>query len=198
MSANVHSTEAIERFRLAVLKFGEQCERGLEEIEGETRRMIDWLENDRPKFWRLQLHKAHDEVHQAKINLQRCMNYPLAQERPSCHEERAALKSAQQRLDYCRDKVERVKHWCREIQHELLEYQGRVTQLTSCTEIDVPRAAATLKRLLDQLAAYQETRSGAGQGEQVSMARPVDECDDNVDNKPLQSDDSGPNFGVNE
>ncbi len=186
MSANVHSTDAIERFRLAVLTFGEQCERGLEEIEGETRRMIDWLENDRPKYWRLQLHKAHDDVHQTKINLQRCLNYPIADERPSCHEERAALKTAQARLDYCRDKVERVKHWCREIQHELLEYQGRVTQLTSCAEIDIPQAAATLKRLLAQLAAYQETRSGVEQGNEVSMARPLTESEDSA----ITSDDS--------
>jgi hypothetical protein len=168
MSADVQSIDAIERFRHVVLKFAEQCELGIEEIVAETRRMIDWLEHDRPHYWRQQVHKAHDDVHQARINLQRCLSYSYGSERPSCQEERAALKQAEARLDYCRDKVERVKHWCREVQHEMLEFQGRITQLTSCIEIDVPRAVAVLGRIVDQLAAYREAQSSGSRSAATS------------------------------
>jgi hypothetical protein len=192
MSANVQSTDAIERLRLAVLKFSEQCELGLEEIEGETRRMLDWFEHDRPKFWRQQIHQASDDVHQAKINLERCLRYTVGQERPSCREERAALKAAQNRLDYCQDKAERVKHWCREIQHELLEYQGRVGQLASCTEYDLPQAATRLKRILDQIAAYQSVGSGGSGKTAAPTAKPTSPVRREIEEPGTESTDAEP------
>ena len=200
MSAHIQSTDAIERLRLAVLKFAEQCELGLEEVDAETRRMLDWIEDDRPKFWREQIHRASDDVHQAKINLERCLRLTVAQDRPSCQEERAALRKAQERLTYCRDKAERVKHWSRELQHELLEYQGRIGQLSSCTEHDLPQAAARLKRVLEQIAAYQATAT-AGSGQAESMAHrgggeeePVDDSDsagESASDSPQEADDEG-------
>ena len=72
---------------------------------------------------------AHDQVHEAQQALHRCLMFPIANERPSCYEERAALKKAQARLAYCEEKVERVRHWQRTVQHELFEYEGRISQL---------------------------------------------------------------------
>lgn len=161
-SANVQNTQAIEAVRGALANFAHQVDDGLAEIGAESRRMLDWLEHDRPRFWKSAVREAWDGVEQAKANLHRCLMYPIGDERPSCAEEREELKKAQARLAYCEEKVERLKQWCREVRHELFEYEGRVTQLKSAAEIDVTQAIAVLNKLLDRIAEYQLLSSGGG------------------------------------
>ena len=85
--------------------------------------------------------------------------YPINDERPSCYEERAALKQAEARLAYCDEKSERLRHWIREVRHEMFEYEGRISQLMELVEFDVPRATTILDRLLVHLHDYQSIRS---------------------------------------
>ena len=91
---------------------------------------------------------AHDQVHEAQQALHRCLMFPIADERPSCYEERAALKKAQARLAYCEEKEERVRHWQRTVQHELFEYEGRISQLVRTVEVDVPQAMGVLHKIV--------------------------------------------------
>lgn len=154
-SANVRNTEAIESVKAALAKFAEQVDEGLTEIEAESRRMLDWLEHDRPRYWKTRVREAWDAVDQAKANLNRCLMYPLNDERPSCTEEREALKEAEAHRAYCEEKAERLKHWCREVRHEILEYEGRVGQLKSIAEIDVVKAISVLTKILHRIAEYQ-------------------------------------------
>jgi hypothetical protein len=159
MSANVHSLESIEAVRAALAAFRDEVEQALAMIDLEMRRVLDWLEHDRPPFWRKQLRNAQDAVTQAQAALHCCLMYPINDERPSCYEERAELKKAQARLAYCDEKSERLRHWIREIRHESFEYEGRISQLKDIAEIDVPQATAILARLLARLQEYQSIRS---------------------------------------
>ena len=65
------------------------------------------------------------------------------------------LKKAEARLAYCQEKSERLRHWIREVRHEMFEYDGRISQLKDVVEIDVPQAMAILDRLLTRLHEYQ-------------------------------------------
>jgi len=161
-SAYVHNTEAIEAVKAALAKFAHQVDEGLTEIAAESRRMLDWLEHDRPRYWKKQVATAWDEVEQAKKDLNRCLMYPIGDQRPSCTEERAALKKAQAKLAYCEEKQERLKTWCRDVRHELFEYEGRITQLKSCGEIDVVQAIAVLNRILARIDDYHQLGSPSG------------------------------------
>jgi exonuclease VII large subunit len=152
--AYVHNTDAIESVRAALANFSHQVDDGLTEIAAESRRMLDWLEHDRPRYWKNQLRLAWDMVEQAKKDLNRCLMYPVADERPSCTEQRAALKKAQAHFAYCEQKADRLKNWCREVRHELFEYEGRISQLKTCGEIDVPKAMAALGRLMARIDEY--------------------------------------------
>lgn len=157
--AYVHNTEAIESVRAALASFAHQVDEGLTEVAGESRRLLDWLEHDRPRYWKTQVRIAWDAVEQAKKDLHRCLMYPVGDHRPSCTEQRAALKKAKARLDYCEQKYERLKHWCREVRHELFEYEGRISQLKSCGEVDVAQAIAALGRLLARIEEYRQLGS---------------------------------------
>jgi hypothetical protein len=157
--ANVQSSEAIETVRQSLVLFAHQVSDALTELSTEMRRVLEWLEHDRPRYWKTQLRRAHDQVHEAQQALHRCLMFPIAGERPSCYEERAALKNAQARLAYCQEKAERVRHWQRTVQHELFEYEGQISQLVRAVEMDVPQAIGVLNRVLRQLEEYQSLRA---------------------------------------
>jgi hypothetical protein len=162
MAANVRSLEAIQAVRAALIVFQDELEQALSAIDIEMRHVIDWLEHDRPRFWRVQVLEARDSDTEARSALHRCLMYPINDERPSCYEERAELKKAEARLAYCLEKSERLRHWTREVRHEKFEYQGRISQMKDVVGIDVPQAVAILDRLLVRLQEYQAIRSNAG------------------------------------
>jgi hypothetical protein len=172
-SANVQSLESIEAVRRAMLLFDEQVADALTELGSEMRRMLDWLEHDRPRFWKTQVRKAHDQVHDAQQALHRCLMFPIGTERPSCYEERMALKKAEARFVYCQEKEQRVRHWQRTVQHELFEYEGRISQLVRLVEVDMPQALAVLTRIVRRLEEYHTVRVGSPHGayNDVSFAR---------------------------
>jgi hypothetical protein len=157
--ANVQSLAAIESVRTALASFVDQAGNALVELEAEMRRMLDWLEHDRPRHWKTQVRISIDQVHEAQQALHRCLMFPIANERPSCYEERAALKKAQARQVYCQEKSERVRHWQQAVQHELFEYQGRISQMVRLVEVDVPQAIGVLTRILRHLEEYQAVRA---------------------------------------
>jgi hypothetical protein len=70
------------------------------------------------------------------------------------------MKKAQARLTYCHAKAERVRHWMRSLQHEIFEYEGRISQLRRLVELDAPQAIGVLDRILRQIEDYQAVRAG--------------------------------------
>src|SRR4051812_22202294 len=137
--AKVYSSDAIEAVRMALLSFVAQVSEALTELSAEMRRMQEWLEHDRPRYWKTQIRRAVDLVHEAQQALHRCLMFPVANERPSCTEERTALKKAQARLAYCQEKEDRVRHWQQTVRHELFEYEGRMSQMVRLIEVEVPQ-----------------------------------------------------------
>jgi exonuclease VII large subunit len=157
--AKVYSLEAIDALRVALVAFIDQVRDALTELDSEMRRMLDWLQHDRPRHWKTQLRLSMDQVHEAQQALHRCLMFPIAAERPSCSEERAALKKAQARQAYCEQKIERVRQWQRSVSQELFEYKGRIAQLVRLIEIDAPQAIAMLHKIVRRLEEYQSVRA---------------------------------------
>ncbi len=186
--ANVKSTDAIESVRAALLQFAKQAGDGLTEIDLEMRRMVDWMEHDRPAFWKQQVRQAYDAVGQAKANLHRCLMFPVGiNDRPSCTEERAALKKAEAHLAYCQQKQEKLKHWVREINHESHTYEGRTARLKEVIEVDAVKAATTLSRLIGQVEQY-TSMSSSSSGSAKPGTKPAD--DSESDSETSQPPDS--------
>lgn len=173
--AQVRSIAAVEEFRAALAKFELAVQDALEGLEGQIRRGAEWIEHDRPAFWRQQMRDAEDAIHQAKIELERCLTFTVADHRPACREERAALKAAQNRLQYCRDKGAAVRDWRRRLQQETFEYHGRIGQLRQLLEIDLPRARHALALTLQRLEAYRLERPP--EALDPTLVRPADDVD---------------------
>ena len=154
-SAQVRSIDAITAFQGALTRFEQRAKDALETLRSEVRRADDWLRSDRPPHWKEQVRLASEAVHRAKVDLDRCLMYPVADERPSCREEREQLKKAQSRLDYCGEKSELVRHWRRELSHELFEFEGRLAVLRQLVEEELPLARTRLKQIVRKLDNYQ-------------------------------------------
>ncbi len=152
--AHVRSVAAIERFRASLAEFEQRTQNSLDTLTSELNRATDWLEHDCPHYWQQQEKEAADAVHQAKLDLERCLMFPIAGEKPACREERAVLKVAQQRLDYCREKRALVRQWRSVLQHEHYEYAGRIGHLRRLLEIDLPAARAKLNVILRRIENY--------------------------------------------
>ena len=157
--AKVHSSEAIEAVRMALMSFAAQVSDALTELSAEMRRMQEWLEHDRPRYWKGQIRRAVDLAHEAQQALHRCLMFPIANDRPSCTEERTALKNAQARLAYCQEKEDRVRRWQQTMRHEMFEYEGRISQLVRLVEVEVPQAIGVLNKILRNLEEYHAVRA---------------------------------------
>jgi hypothetical protein len=156
--AQVRSTQTIEALQASLAKFQQRVQAALDALDAELHRAADWVEHDRPSHWRNATHQAEDVVHQAKIELERCLLFSLAGERPACREQKAALKAAKDRLRYCQEKSDAVVRWQRNFRHESFEYDGRIGQLRRMLEHDVPKARAVLAKIIRRLEEYQIER----------------------------------------
>ena len=153
--AKVRSTEAIEDFRGSLSKFELRAQNALDTLLAELRRAMQWLEHDCPAMWQKEVKSAEDGVHQAKLELDRCLLFSLEGERPACREQRAALKGAKERLEYCRGKREIVKKWVRQLHEEQFECEARLGQMQRLIELDLPTARARLQAIVRRIDEYQ-------------------------------------------
>jgi hypothetical protein len=144
----------IERFRAALAEFEQRTQNALDDLTGQLRRATDWLDSETPAYWVQQEKVAADAVHQAKLDLERCLIFPVAGEKPACREEKAALKAAKDRLDYCREKRQTVRHWRGILQHEVFEYLGRIGHLRRLLETELPAARAKLELIIRRIEGY--------------------------------------------
>ncbi len=160
---------------MALLSFVAQVGDALTELTAEMRRMQEWLEHDRPRYWKAQTRRGVDLVHEAQQGLHRCLMFPIGSERPSCTEERTALKKAQARLAYCQEKEKRVRHWQQAVRHEMFEYEGRMSQLVRLVEVEVPQAIGVLNKILRNLEEYHAVRAADPRAsyDDVAMARAI-------------------------
>ena len=74
-----------------------------------------------------------------------------------------------------RQQSERLRHWIREVRHELFEYEGRTSQLVGLVEAEVPAAIGLLNKLVGRIEEYQSVRRpDLGPARKVSP--PLDYC----------------------
>jgi hypothetical protein len=160
--AQVRSTDAIEALAVALARFEERVSAALDSLDVDLRRAGDWVEHDRPVYWRNQLREAEQQLHDAKMELERCLLMTVVEgQRPACREQKAAVAQSKVRLEYCREKADRVKKWQRDYRHESMEFHGRVGQLRRLAEQDVPSARILLGKLLARIDEYQIEKAPA-------------------------------------
>ena len=159
MPANVRDLDAIRLFRAALLAFSEEAEAAYQGLLMETQRSVDWIQSDRPHYWRIQVQQAFDLVAATRTALNRCQIMTVAGHRKSCIEEKQAHRHAKMRLQHCQEQVERVKRWGIKLRHDVDEFRGRLAGLRRMLDSDIPKALALLDKTASVLEAYAEIPS---------------------------------------
>ncbi len=162
--ANVSSIVALEELRGAVAVFTEEAERALMSADAEIARSLRRLGHDLPARWKSELRKREEAVVKARIALEQAL--ASRQMGKSTVEERKALARAKERVAAARARIEATARWRRQLEREELIYRGRVEPLRSFIQAGAPRAAESLRRMVDRLDEY------------VSIAAPADEPDE--------------------
>src|SRR4051794_41916444 len=98
--AKVHSSDAIEAVKMAMVVFVEQVSDALAELSAEMRRMQDWGEHERPRYWKLEMRRGMDLVDEGEQALHRRLVFSIANEQPSFTEERTGLKKGKEGKGY--------------------------------------------------------------------------------------------------
>jgi hypothetical protein len=189
-SANVTSIDAIRMLRVALHKFEANSRDAVTHLLLEVRKAVDWLENDRSRYWPEQVRKAGQWVTQARNDLERCQLAYGSEEAPSCYEQKKALERAKRRLRLCEEKVKAVRHWRRTIRGEMDEFDGQMARLNSCLDADLPRAIAALDRMLQALEKYAQA-SPAREGA-LNTPATTDSSDSDLEENPRPSQGDAP------
>jgi len=183
-SANVRSIVAIVDLKVAMDLFGEEVSQALASLQQEIYRMIDWLENDRPNYWRGQVQLDFNRIAHARTQLAACKRRTVGDHRPSCIEEVKELERAKRKLQYDQEKVELVRNWRIRFQREFEEYQGQIGQMQNFLNRDIPRSSALLIRILNSFESYADLSSGnEDQGIETSVAVEGEKPEESPENK---------------
>jgi hypothetical protein len=180
-SANVTSIDAIRDLRAAFRTFEAHSRDAVTLLTLEVRKALDWLENDRTRYWPEQVRKASERVAEARNELERCQLTYGSEDSPSCYEQKKALERAKRRLRLCEEKVKRVRHWVRTVRGEMDEFDGQMARINNCLDADVPRAVTMLERMLRALERYAETSAPTDSIPQSTPSTPRPNADANRD-----------------
>jgi hypothetical protein len=160
-AASLHSIEALRTFKLALQTFESSVQDALVALELETRRPVEWVENDRSRYWPREERKASDAVIEARQALERCELTTSADSPRYCYDERKALEKAKRRWRLTEEKVQAVKRWRQQIRKEAQEFQVQISKVKRFMESDFLGAIAALERMSAALEQYVQ-RPAAG------------------------------------
>ncbi len=155
-SVKVTSIEALESLRSSLKKFDDEAISAVRAMMLTLQKAIDWVEIDRPAYWKTQTKLAFDRVSATRTALSACQMRTVAGRHPSCIEEKVACEKAKRRLQFCQEQIERVKKWGVKVRHEADEFRGRIAGLQKSLDADVPQMTELLSRTIAALAAYVE------------------------------------------
>lgn len=155
MPANVQSETEISDFRSALCIFMVEARQALAALEMEARRAVDYITHDQAQAWSGEVRRGREKVQQCKLEIHNTRTFKrIGHYTPSCIDEKKDLAKAEGRLHLAEAKVEAVRHWGRVAEQAFREFQARQAQFTSMLDGDLPKAVATLERILATLDRY--------------------------------------------
>jgi hypothetical protein len=152
-SARVHSIDALDDLREALIQFGDRTLQALDAASAELRRTHEWLD-DQERYWRDQIRKQEEAVFLAKQELARRRMMKVGDRHVDCSDQEKELRRAKERLEFAEEKQELTRHWLRQWATETMEFEGPCRQLKGFLESDLVRANTLLENKTDALEAY--------------------------------------------
>lgn len=168
-AAKVTSIDAVKALKVAMVRFAEEVQGALIQLDLESRRAIEWIENDRAHYWPAEERKASTQVSEAKTALQRAET-SIDGETRYRQEERKQLEKAKRRQRLAEEKIQAVRRWKLQIQKEVETFQVQLAKLQHYLEGDYTKGPAALDRINEALDRYVQRVSGPTEASSTSAS----------------------------
>lgn len=155
-SAKITSIDAIESFRIALIKFDDNATRSLTSVDEQIKRVLHWFEHEAPTEWGMRIRKCHEEVARTRAALETCKMKKVGDNRPACMEEQQALREAQRKLAHAQGMLEVIRLWTNRVRQACDDYRGGVMGLRTILDVKIPETVSMLSRTVRALDAYVE------------------------------------------
>jgi len=156
-AAKITSIEALRELRAGLLRFCEDAAAALTALDLEARRPVDWIENDRTRYWPSELRKADDRLNEARQALARCQQTISGEDARHCYDERKAVERAKRRQRLCEEKVQALRRWRVQIRKDYEEFQAQIAKFKAYLENELAKATTALEQMSAALDKYVET-----------------------------------------
>lgn len=175
--AKLQSLDALLEAKAAVLTFAHEVAAALTGVDAEVMRVGQWLQHERPAFWKAEVRRREDDVGAARREIERKV-IAAAPEPASTVMERKALEACKKRVESAREKQDNARRWASRWDREALLYKSSCSGLAEFAGSDVLRAHERLDRLITIVDQYMkiapptadETGLGMGAGAAAEVA----------------------------
>ena len=162
-SANLRSIEALKDVKHSLVKFGEEADMALTEVDMTARRVVEWLNHEQPQYWKTQIRKWEEKVNEARNNLMAKRISTVGGRRPDTSGEEKILRRCEASLRHAHEKAAACKKWAKLVEDEIDEYRGRAAQLSRAVDVDIPKSMHALDQMYASLDSYMNLRQPSAQ-----------------------------------
>ena len=165
--ARVHSIDALQKCRPALVTFIEACSAALVSAEADAGRAVMRIRGEREPHWKRQIRVRQDELNQAKKELAMKQLMKDGDDARPDADQRKIVEKARRRVAVAEEKHRLCKQWSRKLEKEQSNFHAQVGALRRVLEMDMPRALAELDRMAQALEDYTKLNAPAsGKGAQ--------------------------------
>jgi hypothetical protein len=149
--ARVHNTEALRRFRPALIRFAEDANAALiSEGVGATK-ILEILRRERLPHWKREIRLRSELAVRANTKL---IQQTAGEEARPSVDARKAFEAAKRAVKEAEDKHEATQRQIRTLEKEIEHYRTAVQSMATIVRARIPAAVATLDKAVASLDAY--------------------------------------------
>jgi hypothetical protein len=152
--AKVTQIGAIRDFRGTLIVYQAAVREAAEMLLVEMRRGVDWVQEDRPRYWPARVRQLDEALVAAKNALEACLARKFDDHQPMCYDEKKVVNAVKVRLETAREKAKEARSWRANIEKDRDDFEARITQLADFADVELPRAIAALERMVVALDKY--------------------------------------------
>ena len=155
--ARLLSADVVTDLRAALMTFEEEARAVVDSVGAKSEATVRWLSEDAPRYWQTSQRQANDSVAAARIALERCRLRTVAGHRPSCIDEKVALRRSKERERFCTDQRVVTRSHATSMRQTVDELRAQIGLLERWLDAELPKLQARLHRTAGAVAAYAAT-----------------------------------------
>lgn len=153
--AKIHSLEALESFRAALIIYQTRARRAVDSGIDEAKRVQRWVQQDQRLHWEQEIRKWDRVLERARaelmtVRMSALVDYTVMQ--------REAVRKAERALSHAKEKLLFVKKWSRDMDTAMGPHLRRLESVREHYQHALPKATAWLHQAQITLADYADSR----------------------------------------